>query len=196
MNKVLFQENKINLNDIVKLIPGDFYKKGVEVVIKIHFGEPGSKTAFTAEDIKPLVELFKKKGMIPVLVDTPVAYDSPRSTKEGYEKVIKEREFDKLCKCIVSDNYIKVMAKDFQVMVSKELVDAERVIVLSHVKGHPCAGFGGAIKNLGMGGVSRETKELEHHLCKPKFVKDCVGCGICVKLCPAKAIIMIETKPR
>ena len=84
--------------------------------------------------------------------------------------------------------------KDFTAGVCKELIEAKNVLVISHIKGHACAGFGGAVKNLGMGGVTRKTKSVEHNLCKPRFVADCEECGICAKLCPAQAIKMVNNK--
>jgi uncharacterized protein len=108
--------------------------------------------------------------------------------------VVRARGYDKLAEFIISDNYKKIKTKNFEAEVAKELVDAKKVLVLTHVKGHPCSGFGGAIKNFGMGGVSKATKALEHDRCKPKFLKACQGCGICAENCPAKAIKMVNKK--
>jgi uncharacterized Fe-S center protein len=57
------------------------------------------------------------------------------------------------------------------------------------VKGHIASGMGGAIKNFGMGGVTKETKRAMHHGSKPLFQKNkCTYCGMCAELCPFESI--------
>jgi uncharacterized Fe-S center protein len=67
---------------------------------------------------------------------------------------------------------------------------ADAMVVLSHVKGHLAAGFGGAIKNVAMGLGSRSQKQRMHGDVKPKLRKGnpCVACGRCAQICPAGAI--------
>lgn len=194
MDKVVYQKDFKKLKETSQQILADFYPSGSEVLIKIHFGEPGNKTALMPKDVKPLVEAMKQLRLEPVFIDTPVKYDSPRNNVEGYGGVVRERGFDKLGRFIISDNMVEVKTKDFKAEVCKELAEAENVLVFSHIKGHPCSGFGGAVKNLGMGGVSRKTKALEHDLGQPVFVKECQGCGTCAELCPFKAITMESNK--
>jgi uncharacterized Fe-S center protein len=196
MSKVYFLKNFGRLGSEVKNLLKDFYQAKSEVMVKIHFGEPGNKFAFTPADIRPIVEAMKSLKLNHVLIDTLVAYNSPRGSVESYRKVVKEKGYDKLSSFIISNNGVKVETKDFTAQVCKELVEAKNVLVISHVKGHACSGFGGAIKSLGMGGVTKETKRLEHDLCKPKFISECKGCGICVKICPAKAIKMVDGKAK
>ena len=189
MNKVKFSKN-INLekNVLKKLLP-ERLKKGFPIVIKMHFGEPGNPNAFTAKDLKPLVEILDEMGFETVLTDTPVAYNSPRGTKAGYEQVVKDRGYSALAKCYIEDQYLKQKVGDLEFEVAKILAEAKNVIVLSHVKGHECAGFGGAIKNLGMGALSAKSKSMIHDASKPVLDPDlCVGCGICASACPANAI--------
>jgi uncharacterized Fe-S center protein len=80
------------------------------------------------------------------------------------------------------------------VEVAKYLYESDALIVISHFKGHPDAGFGGAIKNLGMGGVTKRMKEIEHEKSQPKIVGDCLGCGKCVDACKNGAIKIVENK--
>ena len=196
MDKVYFLKDSRKLGKITRNLLENFYSKDFEVLVKIHFGEPGNKTALFPKDVKPIIEALKSWELNPIFIDTPVAYPSPRNTVKGYEKVAKERRYDKLAPFVISDHSIKVKTKDFTAEVCRELVKAKNVLVISHVKGHACSGFGGAVKNLGMGGVSPKTKATEHSLCKPKFVIECQGCGVCADFCPAEAIKMVKGKAK
>ena len=195
-SKVYFEKKLNYLYKSTYLSLKGFYPKDSKVLVKLHFGEPGNKTAFVPKDIEPVIRAMKDLGLKPILIDTPVAYNSPRGSVEGYEKVVREKGYDKLAKFIISDEGKSVKVKDFTAEVCKPLAEAENVLVLSHVKGHVCAGFGGAIKNLGMGGNTKKSKKLQHTLCKPKFVKDCQGCGTCARLCPFGAIEMVNGKAK
>lgn len=195
MSKVyLFREfDRLNANAALLLAKAFDPKK--ELLVKMHFGEPGNKAALTPADIAPIVGALKRLELRPTLFDTPVAYNSPRSTVEGYRKVVKQRGYNDLAPSLISDDYVEMKAKDFVVQVAKPLAEASQVLVISHVKGHYCSGFGGAIKNLAMGGVTKKTKSVEHALGKPKWVDECDGCGLCAKHCPAKAIKMMKSSP-
>ena len=79
-------------------------------------------------------------------------------------------------------------------LIIKELCNTS-VLVLTHVKGHVCAGIGGAIKNLGMGAVTKITKERIHEEAKPVYISGCVKCGRCVERCPENAIKLGKEGP-
>ncbi|HUW21481.1 MAG TPA: DUF362 domain-containing protein [Candidatus Bathyarchaeia archaeon] len=194
MNKVYFLKGFSRLESVSKKLLAGFYRPKSKILVKLHFGEPGNQTAFFPKDIKPIVNALKSLKLKPILIDTPVVYNSLRNTVEGYTNVLRQRGFDKLAPFVISDQFIKVKTKDFTAEVCRELVEANGVLVVSHVKGHGCSGFGGAIKNLGMGGVSKKTKGIEHDLSKPKFVSACRGCGTCASVCPAGAIKMLNDK--
>jgi hypothetical protein len=195
-NKVYYQKSfdpkkvKSNLLTILK----DRFVKDKDIYVKMHFGEPGNEAAFRPEDVRPIVEALEELDLHPILIDTPVKYDSPRNNVEGHSKVVKDKGYHKISDFLISDDYVEVKMKDLTVEVCKELAEAENVLVLSHVKGHPCSGFGGAIKNLGMGGVSPKSKGDEHDMSKPEWTKECHGCRTCAKLCPAGAITMKPLK--
>jgi len=194
MDKVYFLRDSKKTGQAVKKLFDDFYPTGNEILIKMHFGEPGNKRTFKTSDVEPIISVLKDFKLKPIFIDTLVAYNSPRGTVEGHQKVAQEKGYDRLAPVIISDKFIEVSAKDFIVQVCKELAEAKNVLVVSHVKGHSCAGFGGAIKNLAMGGVTKKSKSAQHNLCQPKFVSGCDGCGICAKLCPAGAIKMVDNK--
>lgn len=196
MNKVKFSsKTELNKNELKEILKGRF-KSNHPVVIKLHFGEPGNPNAFTPKDIQPLIEALNELNFEVVLTDTPVTYSSPRNSKAGYEKVVKDRGYGELnARSYIEDQYVDQEVGDLKFEVAKILADAENLIILSHVKGHECAGFGGAIKNLGMGALSAKTKAMIHDVSKPVVNEDlCVGCGLCASHCPAGAINIEEGK--
>lgn len=194
MSKVYFLKDFEKLSVKIRGLLKDFYSTNSKVLVKIHFGEPGNKFAFSPKNVEPIVRIMKSLKLNPIFIDTPVTYSSLRNSVDGYEEVVKKKRYDKLAPFIISNNGITVKTKDFTAKVCKELVQAKNVLVISHIKGHACSGFAGAVKNLGMGGVTKETKSVEHSLSQPKFISECKGCGICANLCPAGAIKMVNGK--
>ena len=72
--------------------------------------------------------------------------------------------------------------------VCKPLAQADAVLVISHIKGHACSGFGGAIKNLGMGALTKESKGSIHDGAHPVFKGNCIQCRACANSCPLDGI--------
>ncbi|MBN2015831.1 DUF362 domain-containing protein [Candidatus Dojkabacteria bacterium] len=194
MDKVYYLKNIRKYRSVLPKVLGNTYPENSEVVVKLHFGEPGNKTALTPQEVAETVKVLNDLNIDPILFDTPVAYTSERSTVGGYKKAIRRRGFLKVARCKISNKGVPVKTKDMRVEVAKVLAKAKHVLVISHVKGHECCGFGGAIKNLGMGGITRESKVKEHNFAKPIWVKECQGCGTCAKLCPASAIKIVNGK--
>jgi uncharacterized Fe-S center protein len=133
-----------------------------KIAVKLHFGEPGNKTAFKPEDIAPIAAVLKKLGIEFFLYDTSVSYDSPRNNTEGYKHVALEKGWGKIGEVVIDGGFVKVKMKNLTHEVGKPLADADGVLVVSHFKGHVCCGFGGAIKNLGMGALSPKSKQAIH----------------------------------
>jgi uncharacterized Fe-S center protein len=182
----------------VEKLPGALKHLGIEdfrgarVLIKLHMGQPGNAYYISPSIVKSLVGKLKDIGAEPFLFDTTVAYPGPRFTKSGYEKVAHRHGFSKKsvgCEVVIGEQGVKVAEGGHSFDVAKEIYESTHLVVISHVKGHPQAGFGGAIKNLGMGGVTKDTKQIIHHMSMPKYqADDCDLCGSCADVCPCHAI--------
>ncbi|MFH1399564.1 MAG: DUF362 domain-containing protein [Candidatus Woesearchaeota archaeon] len=185
MSEVIFFQKEDMLGDVLQQELKHVFSKGEPIAVKLHFGEPGNKTAVSPMLVKMVVDVLKAIGCKPFLFDSLVMYSSPRNNVEGYKKVAKERGFYDLgCPVVITDDFIEVKGKDLVFQVCKPLAEAEGVLVLSHVKGHICTGFGGAIKNLGMGAVTKKTKADIHTGGEPIYDSGCTLCGACAEHCP------------
>ena len=166
------------------------------VPIKLHMGEPGNRYYISPAIVKLVVGRLKEAGADPFLFDTTVAYPGPRSTREGYKGVAYQHGFgeDEMgCKVVIGEEGVKVIEEGHGFEVAKEIYESRHLVVISHVKGHIEAGFGGAIKNLGMGGVTKWTKQRIHHMSHPKHsAEECDLCGSCAEACHYHAITVDE----
>ena len=183
LNK-LVEEEKISLE---KFIP-----------LKVHFGEKGNKTYIESKNFKGILEYLKEKNIESVFMETNVLYKGERTTSENHIKLAKEHGFTEL-PIIIADgdhgeNYeeVEINQKNFKTCkIGKEIADRKQLIIVSHFKGHALAGFGGAIKQLGMGCAARGGKLAQHANSIPKISYfKCKACGACVRNCPENAIVI------
>jgi uncharacterized Fe-S center protein len=155
-------------------------------------GEKGNPYFIKPELVKIIVEEFKKVGADPFLFDTTVAYHGNRYTKEKYQNLAKLHGFTREavgCEVIIDDSGVSTVVEGRTFEVADHLKNSSHVVAVSHVKGHIQSGMGGAIKNFGMGGVTKETKIKIHHGSRPVHQKDaCTLCGVCAEVCPFEAI--------
>ncbi|MBW2966788.1 DUF362 domain-containing protein [Candidatus Woesearchaeota archaeon] len=144
----------------------NIFSKGERIAVKVHMGEARNQYYIKAPIIKRIVNVLEELGLKPFLFDSIVLYRGERDTVEKYYKTAEMHGFteEKIgCPIVISDKGIDIKTKDMTVHVCKELTDIDSMLVVSHVKGHCCYGFGGAIKNLGMGGVTPESKKDIHN---------------------------------
>lgn len=188
---ILIKNNFLeNLRSVVskkKFSPND------KIAVKVHMGEYGNITHVRPQIVGAVVEELKKMGTKPFVFDTPTLYKGSRDTPEKYLETARKNGFTGEtigCPIIISDEGVKIKGKKHlkEIEVAKEIQNADGLIVISHFKGHPEAGFGGSIKNLGMGCATKKTKKIEHTESQPIIVGDCKGCGTCVKFCKENAI--------
>ena len=169
-----------------------------DVLVKLHMGEVKNKYFPKPDYVKHHIDLLHDHNAKPFLYDTTVLYKSPRRYKTGYEKVAKLHGFTKKkvgCDVVIDDEGVPVEIEGNTYEVGKTLHESSFVLSLAHVKGHNATGMGGAIKNFGMGGVTKETKKWLHHGSKPTYTKDnCTYCGVCSEVCPFNAIKVIDNE--
>ena len=166
--------------------------RSARVLIKLHMGEPGNKYFVSPSIVKLIVERLKAANAEPFLFDTTVAYPGPRSNVEGYKRVAEKHGFgeDKTgCKVVIGEKGVKIVEGGHSFDIAREIYESTHLVIVSHAKGHIQAGFGGAIKNLGMGGVTKAMKRRIHHWSIPVLSEEkCDLCGSCAEACPSDAI--------
>ena len=175
--------------------------EGKFVAIKLHFGELGNFAYLRPNYVKAVADLVKEYGGKPFLTDCNTLY--PGSRKNAVDHLLNA-DIDGFnymttgCHNIIADGLkgtddIAVPVPNGELCreayIGRALYDADIIIVLSHFKGHELAGFGGAVKNLGMGGGSRAGKMQQHNEGKPMVNPDlCRSCRKCAKECGSDAI--------
>lgn len=166
--------------------------RGARVPIKLHMGEPGNRHFISPRIVKSIVDKLRGVGAEPFLFDTTVAYPGPRATADGYKRAACKHGFGEKemgCEVVIGDKGVNLVDGGLSFDVAQEINDSTHMVVVSHVKGHFQAGFGGAIKNLGMGGVTKEMKRKIHYWSIPILSDEkCDLCGSCAAACPSKAI--------
>jgi len=195
MNKVVFFTDLKDLHNAVIQFPLQSFS-GKKVPLKLHMGEKKNPYFVKPELVKLVVDELKKASADPFLVDTTVAYHGGRHTKTEYLKLANLHGFTMNnlgCDVVIDDSGVSTMIEGRTFEVADHLKDATHIFALSHVKGHIQSGMGGAIKNFGMGGVTKETKIRIHDSSYPVYQKDaCTYCGVCAEVCPFHAIKVNE----
>lgn len=168
------------------------------VAIKTHFGEPGNNNALRGKIIKPVIDWLVGQNKKGFLTDTNTLYTGQRSDTKSHLKTAQNHGFADLGLPVIiaeEDNFefrLSKLANQYQnlpIHLGKELREAGSIFCLSHVKGHPMFGFGGALKNLGMGGATPRGKKILHSSTIGKINEDkCILCGTCIRNCPTGAI--------
>jgi len=171
----------------------DYSMLGKRVAIKIHFGERGCNTYIRPSLVKKAYDKITSLGKEAALVECNVLYKGSRVNRKEHIKTALSHGFDMPIDILDGEQ-----GKDFIEIdgckVGKGLKNYDSLVVLTHFKGHMAAGFGGAIKNTGMGLGSRAGKLYMHSSIKPSIEEKCIGCGVCAENCNAKAISLINGK--
>jgi uncharacterized Fe-S center protein len=191
MKKVVFFTNKKKLGEALENFKIKSFSEK-ETPVKLHMGEKKNRHFLRPEFVKEVIDKIKEYGVKPFLFDTTVAYPGMRHTIKGYLELGKINGFsnEKIgCNILIDDKGVTTTVEGRKYEVAEHLYNASYMIGLTHVKGHVATGFGGAIKNFGMGGVTKETKIRMHHGSRPLMFKDkCTYCGVCAEVCPFNAL--------
>lgn len=195
MKKVVFFTDENKVDQALQEFNIESFRKQ-RYPFKLHMGEIKNKYFPKPKYVKSTIDALKKIDSDPYFYDTTVAYPGPRNIKVGYMRVAKLHGYGKLgCDIVIDDKGVMVNVEGRDYEVGTHIHDSSHIFVFTHVKGHIATGMGGAIKNLGMGGVTKENKKAMHHASRPLFDKDkCTYCGVCAEVCPFGAIKVTEKK--
>jgi hypothetical protein len=189
-------------NLVVKSGLTDIDVKRKMVAIKIHFGEPGNLAFIRPNFASVIVKLIKENEGLPFLTDSNTLYKGKRSNAVQHLQSAIENGFNPLvtgCNVIIADglkgtDYREIVIDQEHCKTAKigaAIADADVIISMNHFKGHEMAGFGGSLKNLGMGSGSVGGKLEMHSDSKPAIiVENCTGCGVCEKNCAHDAVAL------
>ncbi len=195
MNNIIFFTKPDQLSEALSYFDLTSFS-GKQVPLKLHMGEIKNPHFLKSEYVKQVADTLQDNGITPFLFDTTVAYPGLRSTKKGYLNLARLHGFSRRklgYDVIIGDVGIDVSHNGHTFEVATQLYQAGHIVALTHCKGHIQVGFGGAIKNFGMGGVTRETKKQIHRGSEPVYTKDgCTFCGVCAEVCPFNAITVTD----
>ena len=171
------------------------------VAIKMHFGELGNIAYLRPNYAKAVADLVKECGGLPFLTDCNTLYPGSRKNALEHISCAQENGFNEIttgCHIIIGDGLkgtddvvVPIEGGEYckEAYIGRAVMDADVFISLNHFKGHECTGFGGALKNIGMGCGSRAGKMHQHNQGKPEIKADlCRNCKRCIRECGSGAI--------
>lgn len=175
---------------------GDIDMDGKFVAVKMHFGELGNLSFLRPNYARAVVDVVKELGGVPFLTDCNTLYPGSRKNAIEHLYCAWGNGFTPMtvgCPVIIGDGLkgtddieVPVEGGEYidKAMIGRAVMDADVFISLSHFKGHETTGFGGAIKNIGMGCGSRAGKKAQHMNGQPEIDPElCRGCRACMKEC-------------
>ena len=175
--------------------------------VKVHFGEAGNTAYIRPIHIRQVVKTLREAGASPFLTDANTLYVGTRSDAISHIKTAVDNGFAYSsmdgAPVVIADGLLGKsevavpvdLRHSAEVYIGAEIVNATSLVSVAHFKGHELSGFGGTLKNLGMGCASRRGKLAQHSNVSPKIKrKHCIGCGECVAHCPSGALYLKEKK--
>ena len=175
---------------------GQIDMDGKFVAIKMHFGELGNLSFLRPNYARAVADLVKEMGGHPFLTDCNTMYPGSRKNALEHLECAWENGFTPLtvgCPILIGDGLkgtddvaVPVAGGEYiqEAYIGRAIMDADVFISLTHFKGHEMTGFGGAIKNIGMGCGSRAGKKAQHSSGKPTVSAPlCRGCRRCQREC-------------
>lgn len=185
---------------------GQDLEPGRLTALKLHFGEQGNTAYIRPVFIRRIVDYLGAKGCKVFLTDTNTLYRGSREDAATHLRTAIANGFafsvvnapliiaDGICGN--DETEIQINQTHYtSVPIANAVTKADALMVVSHFKGHEASGFGGAIKNLGMGCASRRGKLSMHSTVSPKIkAKKCRGDRLCELACSFDAITLVEGK--
>jgi len=180
----------------------DFILKGDKVAVKMHFGEEGNTGYVRPEYVRLACADIRARQAECFLSDTNTLYRGRRMNSRDYLELAYEHGFiPDACaaEVIIPDDSRKENVAEIALnrkfvqtaKVVKLFLQADALVGIAHFKGHMMTGFGGALKNIGMGCASREGKLAQHSGIAPYVILEkCIACKECGQACPAEAIFI------
>ena len=186
---------------------GEIDMDGKFVAIKMHFGELGNLSFLRPNYARAVADVVKELGGKPFLTDCNTLYPGSRKNALEHLYCAWENGFTPMtvgCPILIGDGLkgtddvaVPVEGGEYvkEAKIGRAVMDADIFISLTHFKGHESTGFGGAIKNIGMGCGSRAGKAEQHNDGTPVVDEDaCRGCRLCQKLCANDGLIFDAEK--
>jgi len=183
---------------------------GDSVAVKVHMGEYGGSAYLRPPIVRRVCDLIREAGGKPFVTDTTTLYPMGRFTASQYLATAARNGFTEEslgAPVVIADGeqgydgeFVDIPRRVSdcslaKIKIAREIFDAGSMIVLSHLKGHELSGFGGSIKNVAMGCVTKESKAAQHRVNRGVIdLSKCTGCGQCVEACPFKALSLLEEK--
>ena len=157
-SKEITPENVVKIYEkLEKELPG-------KIAVKVHSGEEGNQNYLRPEFMKPIIEHVKG-----TIVECNTAYEGQRNTTEKHKKLLENHGWSKYFEVDLLDAEGPDLVLEIpngkivnQNYLGKNIVNYESMLVLSHFKGHPMGGYGGAIKQLSIGCASASGKAWIH----------------------------------
>jgi len=172
------------------------FKKNDIIGVKIHFGEKGNRAYIKPVYANWFCDFLKRKGYKPFLTDTNTLYKGMRSNSVDHLDNAFFNGFSYFPVIIADglrgESYVKVekeldILKEFY--IGADIFYSDGLLFLTHFKGHELTGFGGSIKNMGMGCAAKRGKLVMHSNLTPSVDRDkCKGCFKCLKWCNVNSI--------
>jgi len=173
--------------------------------LKVHFGEEGNTRYVPPAHIRPVISSLQGHTRNVFLTDANTLYRGMRYNAADHRKIAQAHGFEDLgVPIVIADGEhgddevpVRIPGRIFQeVKIARAIAQAEAIVLISHFKGHVMFGFGGSIKNLGMGSGSRAGKMQMHSTIHPTVTAgNCMQCGACAGNCASGAITLADGMP-
>lgn len=176
--------------------------EGKFVAIKMHFGELGNLSFLRPNYARAVADLVKEKGGKPFLTDCNTMYPGSRKNALEHLECAWLNGFTPLtvgCPILIADGLkgtddvdVPVRGGEYikEAHIGRAIMDADVFLSLTHFKGHEMTGFGGTVKNIGMGCGSRAGKTSQHASGKATVYREkCRGCRRCLSACANNGLV-------